>query len=254
MLDAEGLNAEAAKLDAEFNTLSAKMVKLGDNREAKNKEMECCESQIKRLLVCKRSLLNKREILQKDLEQATRKNSSISRYGQATERLVNAIEKAVLAKKFQKPPIGPVGCHIRLTDEATSNKAISQLLELEIQSVRIRSFIVDNDADYTVLDGLMQEHFHGNDRGSRQPRIYTRDLGQQRYDVARHGVQSPNPGVKTMLSYLKFTNDDVFNLIVDEVRPESILVCSQALVQQLFSSKSRVPRNTKCAITPDFYR
>jgi hypothetical protein len=45
----------------------------------------------------------------------------------------------------------------------------------------------------------------------------------------------------------------VFNIVVDMKKPESVLVCDRATAEHLFSHKDRVPVNATKIITPDFY-
>ena len=48
----------------------------------------------------------------------------------------------------------------------------------------------------------------------------------KRYDISRR--RTPNtPGAAIMLDYLEFKHDEVFNLVVDRVSPENILITTE---------------------------
>ena len=46
----------------------------------------------------------------------------------------------------------------------------------------------------------------------------------------------------------------VFNLVVDTKKSESVLVLDRREAEHLFSSSDRVPKNAVKIITPDFYK
>ena len=58
------------------------------------------------------------------------------------------------ANKFGQMPIGPIGLEIKLKKDITKQEAT--LIEIELGDV-LKSFIVDNFADRTLLNRLMQK-------------------------------------------------------------------------------------------------
>ena len=55
-----------------------------------------------------------------------------------------------------------------------------------------------------------------------------------RYDIKKGRVPQQN-GVKTIVDYLKFENDEVFNYFVDRKSIEKVIVTDDHTAQQLFS-------------------
>ena len=55
-----------------------------------------------------------------------------------------------------------------------------------------------------------------------------------RYDIKRGRVPLSS-GVKTIVDYLKFENDEVFNYFVDRSMIEKVIVTDDNTAQQLFS-------------------
>ena len=73
-------------------------------------------------------------------------------FGEKMPNLVAEIKKN--ANKFGQMPIGPIGLEIKLKKDITKQEAT--LIEIELGDV-LKSFIVDNFADRTLLNRLMQK-------------------------------------------------------------------------------------------------
>ena len=57
-----------------------------------------------------------------------------------------------------------------------------------------------------------------------------------------------------MLDFLKISNDEVFNLLIDKVNCEQIIVTDDFTAQEMLKNARTVPEFCKFAITPEFYR
>ena len=55
----------------------------------------------------------------------------------------------------------------------------------------------------------------------------------RRYDISRGRIPS-NAGVQTMLDFLTFEDDEVFNFFVDKTQMEKVIVTDDDTAQRLF--------------------
>ncbi len=84
----------------------------------------------------------------------------LSRFGNSTKALTEAVEEAVGRGRFKKRPVGPVGRHVRLAGEAADGgNDLADLLEAELGFRNLNTFLVDNLPDYSVLDSLIKDIF-----------------------------------------------------------------------------------------------
>ena len=88
-------------------------------------------------------------------------------YSAAMKRLCKDIEANV--DQFKSKPIGPLGRHIKLTQEAARNDELSSLLEIQLGQYHLKSFLLECKQDRIVLDRMMKKHYT-----TRQPMIITR--------------------------------------------------------------------------------
>ena len=79
-------------------------------------------------------------------------------YSAAMKRLCKDIEENV--NQFKSEPIGPLGRHIKLTQEAAKSDELSSLLEIKLGQNYLKSFIVECRQDRVVLDEMMRKHWN----------------------------------------------------------------------------------------------
>ena len=149
------------------------------------------------------------------------------------------------SNNFVKKPIGPVGKYVKFKGDAVGNAKLGDLISTEFNFTILSSFIVDNAKDRDALRVLFKKYFVNQ----REPIIH----------VCRFsGRDDISPGMvknfPTVLDYLEFEDDNVFNLIIDSVGPESTLVIDEESAQKIFPNPAKVPMNARKAITPEFYK
>ncbi|CAJ0578254.1 unnamed protein product, partial [Mesorhabditis spiculigera] len=143
--------------------------------------------------------------LKKNLDNFERaKNDEIQRFGADARAIVRLI--ASNRNRFQKMPIGPVGCHLKVVDDRwayTIEQVVGKLMG---------TFVVDNQADSRVLKELLN-----NNRIAAPPITVTAF-------VARHHVKQVGADLLTVERMLEVDNDIAYNFVVDKARIESILL------------------------------
>ena len=72
---------------------------------------------------------------------------------------------------FRSKPIGPLGRYIKLTPEAAQNDALNSLLEVQLSSKDLKSFIVSCKEDRMKLDQMMENYWR---QKTKQPSITQR--------------------------------------------------------------------------------
>ena len=79
-------------------------------------------------------------------------------YSAAMKRLCKDIEANV--DQFKSKPIGPLGRHIKLTQEAAKNDELSSLLEIQLGQNYLKLFIVECKLDRIVLVNKMIKYWY----------------------------------------------------------------------------------------------
>ena len=130
--------------------------------EMVEKEMRDYDKTIKLSDQAHRSKMNQ---IRSDLSQ----KSELARYSTAIDRLCKDIEENV--NQFRFKPIGPLGRHIKLTQEAARNDKLNSLLEIQLGQNNLKSFLVECKEDQIVLDRMMRKQWHLK---SKQPMINRR--------------------------------------------------------------------------------
>ena len=83
---------------------------------------------------------------------------------------------------FFLPPLGPLGRHIKLTQEAAENDDLNTLLEIELGNRALKSFLVECKEDRIMLDEMMQKYWNMKNK---QPVISQRKSYGRRYDISK---------------------------------------------------------------------
>ena len=141
----------------------------GKKRDLKAEEIEMVEKEMrdydKTIKLSDQAHRSKMNQIRSDLSQ----KSELARYSTAIDRLCQDIEANV--HQFRSKPIGPLGRHIKLTQEAARNDKLNSLLEIQLGQKNLKSFLVECKEDQRVLDNLMRKHWHLK---AKQPMITTR--------------------------------------------------------------------------------
>ncbi len=108
------------------------------------------------------------------------------------------------ASSFSTSPIGPIGMHIKLKDQAWANAVEDHIGQ------SLGTWLVATMADRNALHGMMRREcgFQGN-----LPTITVMNLKRAKYAMPREKL--PPQGMRTMLGILEIEHDCVFNVFVD---------------------------------------
>ena len=142
---------------------------LGSQRELRSQEIISLDREINNLV---RSMDSKKRTHQADLKQKTKDLSmknELGRYAREMVALCEEIDRNV--HLFSAKPIGPLGRHIKLTQDANKNDGLNTLLEIQLGIKNLRSFLVACNADRLVLEKMMKKYWTSR---TRQPMITVR--------------------------------------------------------------------------------
>jgi chromosome segregation ATPase len=117
------------------------------------------------------------------------------------------------ASSFSTSPIGPIGMHIKLKDQAWANAVEDHIGQ------SLGTWLVATMADRNALHGMMRREcgFQGN-----LPTITVMNLKRAKYAMPREKL--PPQGMRTMLGILEIEHDCVFNVLVDFSSVERIVL------------------------------
>ena len=154
---------------------------------------------------------------------ATLKQTSSNRlilYGQNMPKLCDALERR--RSEFSKPPIGPIGVHVTLTDQ----KWIAPVEECLGQAMG--AFLVSSAQDMDKLRKLSKEC------GVNGLSIAMVNFNRGRYEIPPNDVPNRNE-FTTMDSVLECKHDAVFNYLVDSAKIErSVLMDDEKSAYDMF--------------------
>ena len=164
------------------------------------------------------------------------------------------VKKAVQRniQRFQRPPIGPVGLHVKLRGEASSSPELARVEEMELNRPQVMAYLCHSDEARHQLAKILDKMYGQQGRNSK-PKIFTSKFLDRRHVVHRPRVVPS--GSHLLIDLLQIDEPNVYNHLVDQKSIESILVCTtQSQAKQLMTHKETVPDNVSYAITQDFYR
>ncbi len=151
-------------------------------------------------------------------------------FGTDMDRLVKAVEASL---SFERAPIGPIGHFVRIC--RTSDEDIARAIEGYLGQSLLSGFLVDNENDVTELRRLFDAHFPPH---SNPPAITKCSFRGERIVI--------DADVGTVLHYLDFSNDEVFNHVV--------LITSAATTRVLPADQVKHADSTfTSVVTTDFY-
>lgn len=212
--------------------------------ERKQKELNNEEKKEKTILSGLEKEKNNLELL------GDKKLASIDKRAPA---MAEEIDKAMKSKsKFKVRPIGPVGNLLELSEEADGNPELVKLLEAELGTNLLKSYLCNDDQDRKLLWEIINKVYGSQSQW--RPTVFTTKFLKHRHNVAR--VE----GHRTLMDFLKLTGPEedqvvVFNHLVDLKRIESVVVkSSQTEAGGLCTLRQNVPANLESCITWDLYR
>lgn len=125
-------------------------------------------------------------------------NSSINIFGQRC----GAVHDMVRKTRFQGPVLGPVGAFVKI---APGKEMYASLAEFAIGNGMLDRFVVTNDNDRKILQGIRRKVGCNHDCGILQIAPH-----------AKYNVQPPPVnGIETVASVIQVSNDLVYNCLVD---------------------------------------
>ncbi len=242
------LEEELADIDVAIETLRKQNEEMGQRRDDNETREKNLTEELKDT---ERRIKNKKvewSEYQGDVETSQRAaNKRLGRFGKAMENCVRDIEKN--KARFKHMPIGPLGQHISLKPEALDDNNLNSLIHVQLGVQLLRSFLVFSTEDRKLLGKIFANGNHF--RPGQQPQITQKSLSKARHPVNKFSIPKQ---YKSMLDYLSFDNDQVFNTVIDQAKCESVLITDDATAQRLFLRKETVPANTRVAITTNFYK
>lgn len=148
-------------------------------------------------------------------------------------RLIEMIEKYHKRGVFSQKPLGPVGQYIDVP-----NSKWRPLVEHVTRS-HLTAFCFNNIKDRQEFDKMVQKEFGEIPRFMK---IVTQFVTKS-YNISNNMV---NPPARTtsILSEIKFSNVSIKNILIDQLKLETILMCDNSEDAACYSSdQSRVPHN-----------
>lgn len=167
---------------------------------------------------------------------------SLRKYGDPVIKVRQKIEE--LRARFKRKPIGPLGYHLKLKEQA-----IAPALEILLGKNAL-AFVCDNSQDMAVLNQIIKDCYRGMPH-ARQPIVIARKYGR-RHDTGRSRARHDH--YKTFLDCLHIQEDCVYNALVDRCALEQVLFIPDFYeAENLLINPSSVPPNTRFAYTKDCY-
>ena len=180
-------------------------------------------------------------------------NKKLASIDHRAPTMADEIEKAMKSKLFKVRPIGPVGSLIELSGEADGNPELVKLLEAELGSKLLKSYLCNDDQDRKVLWEIIHQVY--GSQSVRKPTVFT-----TKFLKSRHNVPRVEGGHRTVMDYLELSGSEedqavVFNHLVDLKKIEAVVVKrSQTEAGSLCTMRQNVPANLESCITWDLYR
>lgn len=157
--------------------------------------------------------------------------SRILDFGQNMPRLAQMLQQH--ATKFSKPPVGPIGMHIKLKD------ATWALPMEEHFGATLGGYVVANMKDRAILDKMMR------DCGCK-PDIHVANFSRGKYEMPENKL--PPSGLLTMMDVLEIEHPAIFNVLVDSTAIERVVLMSDE-----HSARTVVYGNSRAANVKEAY-
>jgi len=168
--------------------------------------------------------------------------NKLAAFGAHMPKIAAEISKS---KKFQYPPIGPMGAYINVKEGTP--ETIARAIEGELAGLMF-SFLVGSNQDQRELFGLFKKI------GVKQvPPIFTCPFTENRHDIRSNRVNTDRFPV--LIDYLDIEDPNVFNRVVDSGSLERILfIPTTGEAEEVLSQAHLVPKNTLHATVANSYQ
>ena len=150
------------------------------------------------------------------------KQNSLQRFGEEIIQLEDEIEDYMRDSSnfFTKRPIGPVGRFIRASEEALNDEKLLDVIEIELGSAFLKSYICNCRKDRQKLENIMAKIW----KKGKPPIIYTRKLSDIKYSedsLEKYSI-SRSLNLSRLIDYLHFEEPNVYNLVIDQKHVERV--------------------------------
>lgn len=158
--------------------------------------------------------------------------NQLAKFGRGMPRLAQVLQQH--ASKFSKPPVGPIGMHVKLKDAQWAMPVEEHFGGF------FGGFVVANMKDRATLDKMMR------DCGC-PPNIHVTNFNRGKYEMPENKL--PSAGLVTMMDVLEIDHPAVFNVVVDNTSIERVvLVPDEGQARTIVYGPTRQP-NVKEAYT-----
>ncbi|MCP9262141.1 hypothetical protein DINM_005433 [Dirofilaria immitis] len=204
-------------LDAEIGSMEQQMREIEERKNQGTRyniaEVEAELAEISHWNTILRELRDEKERI------VAMQRNDLARFGASVPQIVSLIKQN--AAKFSKEPIGPIGAYIRLKDDSWA-LAVERCLRY-LLSV----WLCDNVQDRNILDSILQKH------NIRAMGYIISKFSKNRYDIT---LFEPPSEYLTVAKMITITDNNIFNVLVDQTQMESILlITSDSLARRLMA-------------------
>ena len=151
------------------------------------------------------------------------KDNSLQRFGEEIIQLEYEIDdymRDIDSNFFTKRPIGPVGRFIRASEEALNDEKLLDVIEIELGSAFLKSYICNCREDRQKLENIMTKIW----KKGKPPIIYTRNLSDIKYSedsLEKYSI-SRSLNLSRLIDFLHFEEPNVYNLVIDQKHVERV--------------------------------
>ncbi|VIO93893.1 Uncharacterized protein BM_BM4362 [Brugia malayi] len=229
----QGIQYSIVEIEAELFELENRCTTVKERQYSMEKRKKCFETELADAIKAERSLEAEishwnvvlRELRDERERVVAMEQSDLARFGTSAPQIISLIEQNVA--KFSKKPIGPIGAYIRIKDDSWA-LAVEHCLR-HLLSV----WLCDNVHDRNILDSILQSY------NIRAVGYIISKFLESRYDITSF---EPPSEYLTVARMITVTNDNVFNVLVDQTQMESILLIgSDSLARRVMAENP--PKN-----------
>ena len=158
--------------------------------------------------------------------------NQLAKFGRGMPQLAQLLTQH--AAQFSKPPVGPVGMHVKLKDAQWGAPVEEHFGGF------FSGFVVANMKDRATLDKMMR-------KCGCPPNIHVTNFNRGKYEMPENRL--PSAGLVTMMDVLEIDHPAVFNVVVDNTSIERVvLVPDEGQARNIVYGRQRQP-NVKEAYT-----
>ena len=239
-------------LDDKTSEINIEIEGRGQQRDALERRVDEKVSLSKNIAFEKKNVVQLMSRLEQEVDHLEKQgNQKLAIIDRFAPKVVEEIGKAARDQKFHISPIGPVGKYVQLNENSNQDDNLKSLVETELGSNNLKSYLCDNDKDRKVLWAILKK-VYGNQK---TPQIFT-----SKFLNKQHNVHKVGGGHNTLMDFIEISGSDrekivIFNHLVDQKGIESIVIKdTQTDASKLSTYIRDVPNNMSYCITKDFYR